>query len=226
MIRFGRVDERVRKIVDDYAHEWWSAKMETFFPSTFLGAPCLQHPGDAWITQEIISETRPEVIVECGRFGGGSTIMWAHLLELLDIDGVVVSIDILDSDLEVMTRPIWKRRVHSIVGSSTDPAVVDEVRGIVDGGPGGESRRTMVILDSDHAEAHVRAELEAYAPMVTPGCYMIVQDGFAAQLEPGHGPGPLEAIRSFLAVDDRFEVDASRERMMHTLNPSGFLRRK
>ncbi len=190
------------------------------FKSTYLGVPCAQHPGDAWVTQEIISETRPEVIVECGRLGGGSTIVWAHLLELLDIDGLVVSVEIKDLPLGVMSRPIWERRVWPVNGSSVADEVVAEVARLTDG------RRTMVILDSDHSAEHVLAEINAYGPMVSSGCYMIVQDGFVAALDPDHGPGPLEAIRSFLPVDDRFEVDTRRERMLHTLNPSGFLRRR
>lgn len=83
----------------------------------------------------------------------------------------------------------------------------------------------MVILDSDHSKAHVEGELAGYAPMVTPGCYCIVQDGFVSRYDPSHGPGPLEATVAFLERNGEFEVDRSRERMLHTLNPSGFLRR-
>ena len=86
----------------------------------------------------------------------------------------------------------------------------------------------MVILDSKHTADHVRKELDAYAPLVSPGCYLIVQDGFVNghPLEPDFGPGPYEAVQDFLAVDDRFEVDESRERMLFTFNPGGFLRRR
>lgn len=210
-------------VVDEYARHWWDHKIETLFQSTYLGAPCAQHAGDAWVTQEIISQTRPEVIVECGRLGGGSTIMWAHLLELLEIDGLVVSVELMDLPLEVMSRPIWDRRVWPLTGrSSVDPEVVAEVARLCDG------RRTMAILDSDHSQAHVAAEIAAYAPMVSEGCYLIVQDGFVSQVDPDHGPGPLEAVEAFLAGEgaSMFEVDRTRERMMHTLNPSGFLLRR
>lgn len=96
MSGWGEIDP----IVDAYGQLWWDAKLDNIFKSTYLGAPCIQHPGDAWVTQEIICETRPEVIVECGRLGGGSTIMWAHLLELLEIDGFVVSVELQDLPLE------------------------------------------------------------------------------------------------------------------------------
>lgn len=208
-------------VVSEYARLWWEHKTSTMVPGTYLGVPCWQQPNDAWITQEIISETRPEVIVECGRLGGGSTIMWAHLLEILEIDGLVVSIELRDVPLGVEDRSIWKRRVWPITGrSSVDEEVVEEVRRLSEG------RRTMVILDSDHSQAHVEKELAAYAPLVSPGCYMIVQDGFVSMVDPDHGPGPYEATQTFLAGDERFEVDHGRERLIHTLNPSGFLRRR
>lgn len=209
----------VNPVVDAYGQLWWDAHLDNLFQSTYLGVPCVQHPGDAWVTQEIISQTRPEVIVECGRLGGGSTIMWAHLLEILDIDGFIVSVELQDLAFEARKRAIWTRRVREVNGSSTDPDVVAQVAELVAG------RRTMVILDSDHTQAHVENELACYAPMVTPGCYCIVQDGFVSRYDPSHGPGPLEATEAFLVGNDDFVVDRSRERMLHTLNPSGFLRR-
>lgn len=85
----------------------------------------------------------------------------------------------------------------------------------------------MVILDSDHAEEHVFAELRAYRDVVSVGCYLIVEDtnvnGHPAR--PGFGPGPMEALDRFLATSDDYVVDADRERFMMTLNPRGFLRR-
>jgi cephalosporin hydroxylase len=116
----------------------------------------------------------------------------------------------------------FNRRVDFVRGSTVDPAIVTKVRRMVAG------YRTMVILDSDHDAPHVAAELSAYVPLVTPGCYLIVQDGFVNghPLEPDHGPGPYEAVQDFLATDDGFEVDRTRERKLFTFNPSGFLRRR
>lgn len=207
-------------VVEAYARRWWDEKQHTLIPASYLGVPCWQHPGDAWVTQEIISETRPQVIIETGRMGGGSTIMWAHLLELLDIDdGIVVSVELDEFPIGARDLPIWSRRVREVNGSSTAPETVAGVTELAAG------RRTMVILDSDHTQAHVERELDAYGPLVTPGCYCVVQDGFISSLDPSHGPGPYEATLAFLERDDRFEVDHARERL-HTLNPSGFLRRK
>lgn len=205
-----------------FAIEWWASKQDTFFANKFMGLSCLQHPFDAWITQEIIFETRPEVIVECGSFGGGSAVMWATLMEQYDADALVVAVDIEDHMHDARELPVWDRSIQFLLGSSVDPDTIMRVLALT------RDRRTMVILDSAHTEDHVAMELDAYAAMVSPGCYLIVQDGFVNghPCEPDWGPGPLEAIEKFLATDDRFDVDRSRERMMFTFNPSGFLLRK
>lgn len=204
-----------------FARLWWERKPRTFFDNRFLGLMCLQHPFDAWATQEILWETQPEVLVECGSFGGGSAVMWSLFMEQYDPSARVIAIDIEDHTEEARKNPLWDRHVTFIEASSIDPDVVARVGEICAG------RRTMVILDSLHTEEHVTAELAAYAGLVTPGCYLIVQDSFVNghPCDPDWGPGPYEAVEAFLAHDERFEVDRHRERMLFTLNPSGFLRR-
>ena len=207
--------------IKSFAELWWSER-SIFFGQSWLGIPTLQHPFDAWVTQEIIVETRPDRIVEAGAFVGGSATMWAMLLEHVVPDGRVIAIDLNDNMDKARTVDVFRRRVDFVQGSTVDPAIVAHVARLVDG------HRTMVILDSAHDVAHVAAEIEAYAPLVSSGCYLIVQDGFVNghPLEPDHGPGPYEAVQDFVATDDRFEVDRSRERMLFTFNPSGFLRRR
>jgi cephalosporin hydroxylase len=87
----------------------------------------------------------------------------------------------------------------------------------------------MVVLDSDHSRAHVLAELRAYAPLVTPDSLILVQDGVIDVLPmfATTRPGPLKAIETFLAEDDRFEVDPRFDkRFLVTHHPSGWLRRR
>ena len=88
-----------------------------------------------------------------------------------------------------------------------------------------EGKRTLVILDSDHSQAHVEAELAEYAPLVPVGCYVIVEDSNVGQIRKDLLPGPLQAIEAFLARTDGFEIDREREKFLITWNPSGYLRR-
>jgi cephalosporin hydroxylase len=128
--------------------------------------------------------------------------------------------EVLTIDIDDRPRPEHPRVTYRL-GSSTDPDTVAWVYERVRG------RRAMVILDSDHRQAHVAAEIAAYASLVTPGCYLIVEDtnlnGNPVALE--QGPGPAEAVHDFLAKDDRFVADTNRERLLLTFNPGGYLLR-
>jgi cephalosporin hydroxylase len=86
-------------------------------------------------------------------------------------------------------------------------------------------RPLLVILDSDHSQAHVEAELAAYAPLVPVGCYVIVEDSNIGRIRKDLMPGPFEAVETFLAHTDEFEIDREREKFLITFNPSGYLRR-
>ena len=103
--------------------------------------------------------------------------------------------------------------------SSTDADVLAEVRRRVEG------RRTLIVLDSDHSQKHVEAELDAYAPLVPVGCYLIVEDSNIGQIREDLMPGPLQAIETFLAGRSDFEIDREREKFLLTFNPSGYLKR-
>jgi len=185
--------------------------------TTWLGRPVFKNPLDLWVMQELVVDTRPQLIVEAGTFQGGSAFYFATLLDLLG-DGDVVSIDLRDVNSEYV-YPEHPRISYLGGRSSTDPGVVAEVAARAAG------RRTMVVLDSDHSRDHVLAELAVYAPLVSPGCYLVVEDSNIGEIRPELMPGPLQAIVEFLTQTDAFEVDHSREKHHITFNPSGYLRR-
>src|SRR4051794_14658235 len=124
----------------------------------WLGVPALKLPTDLWTMQEIIAETRPDVLVESGVNFGGSTLYYAGVFDQLG-GGQVVGIDV---DLSKVPERVREHpRVPLLEGDSVGEEVLARVRELVAG------RRVMVALDSDHSAAHVARELEAYAPMVS-----------------------------------------------------------
>jgi len=209
-----------QEVVDDF-YELWFTSNDTWRKNEWMGVPTLQNPFDVWVTQEILWEVKPDLVVEAGTFRGGSALLWASLLEEINDQAQVVTIDVKDQTRMARTRPIWNRRVTFLQGSSIDPAIVEKVSEMAKG------KRVVVILDSLHTVDHVLAELHAYAPLVPVGSYVIVQDGFVNghPVKEGWGPGPYEAINRFLAESNDFEADRSRERLIMTYNPMGFLRR-
>ena len=207
------------ELVERFFKYW--VRQGVHFPNTWFGISTLQNPLDVWITQEIFFEVKPDFIVETGTYYGGSAALWATILEHINPEGRVITIDVEDRSEEARKLPIVQRKVDFILGSSIDPEVVADVEARVRG------RRVLVILDSLHTMEHVLAELKAYAPLVEVGSYIIVQDGLihGHPIAAAFPPGPYEAVEAFLETTDDFEVDRARERMVITNNPKGYLRR-
>ncbi len=182
----------------------------------WMGVPIAKCPLDLWVYQEILFEVRPEVIIECGTFAGGSALFLAQLCDLLD-RGHILTIDVADH--AIPRHP----RISRIIGSSTAPQVVEQARRLAAG-----RSPILVILDSDHHAHHVLEEMRHYGPLVSPGSYLIVEDtninGHPAL--PGFGPGPMEAVRTFLGESADFVPDLSREKFLLTFNPTGYLRKR
>jgi cephalosporin hydroxylase len=197
-----------------YYHRWIDQASDTVNLSWF-GYQLVKCPLDMWMYQELLVRTRPDFVVEAGTYFGGSALYLASILDHLG-HGQVITIDITPQP----NRPVHPR-IDYVLGSSIDPAVVQSVLESVAG------RRAMVILDSDHTEDHVHAEMIAYSPLVHVGDYMIVEDtnvnGHPAW--PSFGPGPMEAVNRFLSERQDFEIDARCERFLMTMNPRGYLRR-
>lgn len=226
--------EAFEAISDQWVRVGWS--LGQYFTFSWMGLPILQLPEDLARVQEVIADLQPEVIVETGVFGGGSMLFHATICEALG-QGRIVGIDkhIPAETREGVTRHRLSHRVTLIEGDSAAPEVVAQVRHAA-----GEARTVMVLLDSDHSKAHVARELEAYAPLVTPGSCIVAADGIMGRLAdvPGGDPSwthdnPAEAAREFAARHPEFELrdpkwrfNRSRLDRAITYWPDGWLWRK
>jgi cephalosporin hydroxylase len=185
----------------------------------WLGVPAFKCPLDLWIYQEILHDTRPDVIIETGTAHAGSALFLATVCDALG-RGRIITID----PQEYRARP-RHARITYLAASSIDAAIIERVRNAIRPG-----ERVMAVLDSLHNRDHVLAELRAYGPMVTPGCYLIAEDtninGHPVQTDfaPDQGPGPFEAVETYLRETDRFEPDGAREKFLFTFNPRGYLK--
>jgi len=193
----------------------------------FLGTRIQKNPCDLWTAQQILYDVQPDFVIEAGTAYGGSALYWASVLDGLGLeDARVLTIDIADRCQDAREHPLWKRYVEFVHSSSTDPETIERIRERVQG------QRVVVMLDSWHADFHVLAELEAYAPLVGPGSYVIVEDTHMDELgivPEGAAAGPGRAVEVYLRERggaELFEVDRTREQMVLTFNPGGFLRRR
>ena len=212
----------------------WDVKYVYSF--TWLGRPVIQLPEDMIRMQELIWRVQPDVIVETGVAHGGSLIFYASLFAAMGRGRVIgVDIDIRRANRDAIAQHPLGGRVSLVEGDSAAPATLAEVKRLL--GPG---ERVLVVLDSHHGRDHVRAELDAYAPLVAPGSYMVACDGIMADLagaprsEPSWAwDNPVSAIESFVAdhpdfaaEEPAFAFNEGQVRARVTYWPRCFLRRR
>jgi cephalosporin hydroxylase len=222
------------------------------------GRPIIQYPQDMVAIQEIIWDVRPDLVIETGIAHGGSLVLSASLLTLLDYCDAVSTGNVLDPRLPrrrvigvdidiryhnraaIEAHPL-SNRIEMIQGSSVAPEIVAQVTKIAS-----SFRHVLVLLDSNHTHEHVLAELEAYAPLVSPGSYCVVFDtvveDLPADFYPGRdwGPGnnPKTALHEYLrklqnegrtAIDGKplhFTIDKEiADKLLITVAPDGYMRR-
>lgn len=179
----------------------------------------LKLPADLKRYQDIVEATRPEVIVETGTRTGESARWFADL----GVEVITVDIDHAALRLDVKAA---SPRIRCVKGNAADPEVAARVAELVGG------RRCMVSLDSDHSGPHVSEEIKLYGPLVSPGCYLVVEDGIfgyaTRTLRAQHGLGemigsPLDAIEEHLEGNPDWSRDVAIERMSPTSHhPAGF----
>jgi len=213
----------------------------------WLGRPVIQYPQDIVAMQEVIWEVKPDLIIETGIAHGGSLIMSASMLLLLDYCDAVESgtsldpqetkrrvlgldIDIRAHNKKAIEAHPLSNKIDMIEGSSIAPDIITEVKRRAK-----NYKRVLVCLDSNHTHKHVLAELEAYAPLVTPDSYCVVFDtiieDLSAEMFPdrpwGPGNNPKTAVHDFLRNHSEFKINSSiHNKLLITVARDGFLQRK
>ena len=186
---------------------WNQKHLYTF---TWMGRPVIQLPEDMLRMQEVIFKLKPDVIIETGVAHGGSLIFYSSLCKAME-KGRIIGIDVeirSHNRAAIEAHPLHDR-ITLIEGSSTAPAIVAQVKALVKPG-----ETVLVILDSNHTYAHVYAELEAYAGLVTTGSYIVATDGVmldVTDVPRGHlewaTDNPTFAVRDFVKQHAEFVIE-------------------
>lgn len=211
-----RTEERLTEVNSVSGFHYFYYHQNVWQDTSWLGVRTLKLPLDLMVFQEILFEKKPDIVIEAGTHHGGSAYFMATLQDAMN-HGKVITIDIK----KFPNQPVHDR-INYIVGSSTDPETVNRVKAMIP-----EGATVMVVLDSAHHKQHVLNEMRIYSQLATSGQYMIVEDTNVngRPVYPEHGPGPGEAVDEFLAENDKYTVDKSREKYLLTFNPGGYLLR-
>jgi cephalosporin hydroxylase len=211
----------------------WDAKYVYSF--TWLGRPIIQLPDDLIRIQEVVYRVRPDVLVETGVAHGGSLIFYASLFKAMGHGRVIgVDIDIRQHNRVAIEAHELFPLISLVEGNSIEEKTVQRVRELV-----AEAKTVMVVLDSHHARDHVLAELQAYAPLVSTGSYVVVADGIMENLVSAPRSQPdwswnnprqatldfLGRTRDFVQVEPGFSFNEGLTKNRVTYWPGAFLRR-
>jgi len=186
------------------------------FKTTYRGVSAIRCPFDYVIYQMIISELKPDLIIEIGTNYGGSTLYLADLMQNIG-NGIIHTIDIEDKVGKIIKN---HPRIKHFVGGWQGYNLVDA----------GGFEKILVIEDSSHMYEDTLNVLNKFSPLVSIGSYFIVEDGIVNELGRAEGfrGGPLRAIREFLSSHNNFVVDRTYCDMFGknaTFNVNGYLKR-
>lgn len=213
---------------------------------SWMGRPIIQFPQDMVAMQELIWEVKPDLIIETGIAHGGSLIMNASYLAMLDYCEAIekselidptkakrrvlgIDIDIREYNRVAIEAHPMSNRIDMIQGSAIAKDVIDQVHEYAK-----NYQRILVSLDSNHTHDHVLAELEAYAPLTSKGSYCVVFDTVIEDMPDamfpdrpwGIGNNPKTAVWEYLKSHSEFEIDKSiQDKLLITVAPDGYLKR-
>jgi cephalosporin hydroxylase len=235
-------DQAKDKTLKRLSNDWFALANSYSYSYNFefLGRPLIQYPQDIVQFQECCYEAKPNLIIETGIAHGGSLILSASLLCLLDImEGkdpressrkvVGIDIDIRDHNkIALENHPLFFK-IKLIEGSSIDPNVVAEVHDIAK-----DYERKLICLDSNHTHHHVLSELNSYANLTSIGSYCIVFDTVIEDLPQNSfpnrpwdkGDNPKTAVREWLHENNGFEISSQFDsKLLISVAPNGYLKR-
>lgn len=159
-----------------------------------------------------------------GLIGGGAAIFFSQILNNINPDGKVLTIEIDPSIIDLSIKKY--NNIELFVGSS----VSDEARAKIKNLINNHSGPIFCILDSDHSKDHVLAEMKLLREFLKKGDYLIVEDSNinGHPIFPGWGEGPYEAIEEYFKLyPEDYKRDTAREKKFgFTFAPHGFLIRK
>jgi cephalosporin hydroxylase len=200
----------------------------------YAGVPLFKLPEDLRVYEHLLWASAPQVVIEIGAAGGGSSLWFRDRLRTLAAyrritNPLVVTIELDPSrtiDALESADPDWRSSIQVVAGDVCDPATARQVRDIV-------PPRTQVLVSEDSAHVYETtwSALTHFSPLVQPGGYFVVEDGCVdmeeLRLEEGWPRGVLRALHDWLATEQgrAFRVRPDLELYGLTTNVEGYLQR-
>lgn len=171
--------------------------------NSWMGVPIIRLPEDMLIQQEIIWSEKPDLVIEVGVARGGGLLFNASIQAMTGVTPNVIGVDnkIFPHTKSAIEKGLYADFIQLFEGDSVSDEMIDQVREFTE-----KSKKSLLVLDSDHSSNHVLSELQRYVPLIPQGSIIIVCDTLIDEYPPGtyldrswsDGRGPLDAIKRFL----------------------------
>ncbi len=196
----------------------------------WLGEPVLNLPEDLFVIQDIIYRTKPEYIVETGVAWGGSSLFYSMILDYVGGKKYIGIDTFIPNNVKIAIHGQKKlrKKITLIKGDSTSDKTIKKIKNYVK-----NSKKILVILDSNHTHDHVLKELNIYSKFVKGGQYLICGDTIVNDIPvQKHRPrewnkknNPQTALDIFFKKNrNKFKVDKEIYRkLLFSNQPKGYL---
>ena len=205
----------------------------------WLGLSIIQYPQDVIKIQELIWKVKPDLIIETGVAKGGSLILSASILQMLDLKYsrkkslvIGVDIEIKKENRKKIKNHFLSKKIELIKGSSIDKNIIEKIKI-----KSKSFKNIMIFLDSNHSHEHVLEELRAYSDLVSKHSYLVVFDtvieflpkkkyDFFKNKNWHPGNSPMTAIYSILRENKKFKIDKKiNEQLVISVAKNGYLKK-
>ena len=196
----------------------------------WLGEPVLNLAEDLFVIQDIIYRTKPEYIVETGVAWGGSSLFYSMILDYVGGKKYIGIDTFIPNNVKIAihSQKKLRKKIILIKGDSTSDKTIKKIKNYVK-----NSKKILVILDSNHTHDHVLKELNIYSKFVKDGQYLICGDTIVNDIPvQKHRPrewnkknNPQTALDVFIKKNkNKFKVDMEIYRkLLFSNQPKGYL---
>ena len=219
----------------DPMRAYWLDRVALHTQDTYAGLPLSKLPEDLRIYEHLLWADRPNVVIELGTQYGASALWFRDRLRTLAAYGLIPGPRVITIDVEAeRARPFldgadprWEESISLVVGDVCDANLPPEVAELLP-----PAARCLVVGDSAHVYATTMAALSGFASFVSPGGFVVVEDGCvdieSMRLEDGWPRGVLPAVADWLAgpAGEAFVVRRDLELYGVTCHPGGLLQRR
>jgi cephalosporin hydroxylase len=211
--------------------DYFRARAEQHTQDSYMGVPLSKFPEDLRVYEHLLWLDAPDTVIELGtQFGGSALWFRDRLTSLLAYGRITETPRVITVDLDLTPASEALASLDNstgltlIEGPLEDLAIVNHVAQLI-------GERCLVVEDSAHTYETTAAALRHYAPFVSPGGFMVIEDGCvdddALRLDATWPRGVRPAIDDWLRTTQGQAFVARRDLELYgvSCHPSGFLQR-